>query len=116
MLLAVLFSGVLVALSETLTTLTVFRLCGAYFAIGAWIGVDKSFFDDGSAQKPPAAIVRQIGSDRDEREMLIQFTVLAIAIVAVAVASAVLMTAGLAPAAIRDSEAVSGRSTLSGSS
>ncbi|TPG83757.1 branched-chain amino acid ABC transporter permease [Pseudomonas mandelii] len=114
---AVLLSGVLVALLAIPTALIVFRLRGAYFAIGTWVVAEvfrlglaqMSSLGGGSGQSLPAAIVRQIGNDRDEREMLIYFTALAIAIAAVAVVFFVLRSRqGLALASIRDSEAASG--------
>jgi branched-chain amino acid transport system permease protein len=114
---AVLLSGVLVALLAIPTALIVFRLRGAYFAIGTWVVAEvfrlglaqMSSLGGGSGQSLPAAIVRQIGNDRDEREMLIYFTALAIAIAAVAVVFFVLRSRqGLALASIRDSEPASG--------
>lgn len=114
---AVLLSGVLVALLAIPTALIVFRLRGAYFAIGTWVVAEvfrlglaqMSSLGGGSGQSLPAAIVRQIGTDRDGRETLIYFTALAIAIAAVAVVFFLLRSRqGLALASIRDSEPASG--------
>ncbi|AIG01949.1 ABC transporter permease [Pseudomonas fluorescens] len=114
---AVLLSGVLVALLAIPTALIVFRLRGAYFAIGTWVVAEAfrlglaqiSLFGGGSGQSLSASIVRQIGSDREEREMLIYFTALAIALAAVAVVFFMLRSRqGLALASIRDSEPASG--------
>jgi branched-chain amino acid transport system permease protein len=114
---AVLLSGVLVALLAIPTALIVFRLRGAYFAIGTWVVAEvfrlglaqMSSLGGGSGQSLPAAIVRQIGNDRDGRETLIYFTALAIAIAAVAVVFFLLRSRqGLALASIRDSEPASG--------
>jgi branched-chain amino acid transport system permease protein len=114
---AVLLSGVLVALLAIPTALIVFRLRGAYFAIGTWVVAEvfrlglaqMSSLGGGSGQSLPAEIVRQIGNDRDGRETLIYFTALAIAIAAVAVVFFLLRSRqGLALASIRDSEPASG--------
>ncbi|WP_406227075.1 branched-chain amino acid ABC transporter permease [Pseudomonas siliginis] len=114
---AVLLSGVVVAVLAIPTALIVFRLRGAYFAIGTWVVAEVfrlglaqiSSLGGGSGQSLPATIVRQIGTDRDEREMLIYFTALAIAIAAVAVVFFLLRSRqGLALASIRDSEPASG--------
>jgi branched-chain amino acid transport system permease protein len=116
-LVAVLLSGVLVALLAIPTALIVFRLRGAYFAIGTWVVAEvfrlglaqMSSLGGGSGQSLPAAIVRQIGNDRDGRETLIYFTALAIAIATVAVVFLLLRSRqGLALASIRDSEPASG--------
>ncbi|MGV8919663.1 MAG: branched-chain amino acid ABC transporter permease [Pseudomonas sp.] len=113
-LLAVLLSGVLVALLAIPTALVVFRLRGAYFAIGTWVVAEVfrlglaqvSSLGGGSGQSLPATVVRQIGSNR---ETLIYYTALAIALAAVAVVFFLLRSRqGLALASIRDSEPASG--------
>jgi branched-chain amino acid transport system permease protein len=114
---AVLLSGVVVAVLAIPTALVVFRLRGAYFAIGTWVVAEVfrlglaqvGSLGGGSGQSLPAAIVREIGNDRDQREMLIYFTALAIAVAAMAVVFFLLRSRqGLALTAIRDSEAASG--------
>lgn len=115
-LLAVPLCGLLVALLAVPTALVLFRLRGAYFAIGTWVVAEVfrlgmaqvSSLGGGSGQSLPATIVRQIGNGRDEREMLIYFTALAIAVAAVLVIYLLLRSRqGLALTAIRDSEAAS---------
>ena len=114
---AVFLAGILVALLAVPTALVLFRLRGAYFAIGTWVVAEVfrlglaqvSSLGGGSGQSLPAAIVRQIGGGREERELLIYFTALLIALASVALVYGLLRSRqGLALTAIRDSEAASG--------
>lgn len=114
---AVFLAGILVALLAVPTALVLFRLRGAYFAIGTWVVAEVfrlglaqvSSLGGGSGQSLAAAIVRQIGSGREERELLIYFTALLIALASVALVYGLLRSRqGLALTAIRDSEAASG--------
>ncbi|MDT4834080.1 urea ABC transporter, permease protein UrtC [compost metagenome] len=114
---AVFLSGLLVAVLAVPTALVLFRLRGAYFAIGTWVVAEVfrlglaqvGSLGGGSGQSLPASIVRQIGSSRDGREMLLYFSALAIAVAAVLVVYLLLRSRqGLALTAIRDSEPASG--------
>ncbi|MFC5695878.1 branched-chain amino acid ABC transporter permease [Pseudomonas sp. GCM10022186] len=114
---AVFLSGLVVAVLAVPTALVLFRLRGAYFAIGTWVVAEVfrlglaqvGSLGGGSGQSLPAGIVRQIGSSRDGREMLLYFSALAIAVGAVAVVYLLLRSRqGLALTAIRDSEPASG--------
>ncbi|MCG2580571.1 MAG: branched-chain amino acid ABC transporter permease [Marinobacter sp.] len=114
---AVFLSGGIVALIAIPTALTVFRLRGAYFAIGTWVVAEVfrlgfaqiSVLGGGSGQSLPATIVREIGSGRSEREMIIYFTALFIAVLSVGIVYWLLRSKhGLALTAIRDSEPASG--------
>ncbi|MGQ7819485.1 branched-chain amino acid ABC transporter permease [Metapseudomonas furukawaii] len=116
-LVAVLLSGVLVAALAVPTALVLFRLRGAYFAIGTWVVAEVfrlglaqvGSLGGGSGQSLPAAIVRQIGGSRDSRELLLYFSALGIAVAAVLVVYLLLRSRqGLALTAIRDSEPASG--------
>jgi branched-chain amino acid transport system permease protein len=114
---AVFLSGLVVAVLAVPTALVLFRLRGAYFAIGTWVVAEVfrlglaqvGSLGGGSGQSLPASIVRQIGNSRDGREMLLYFSALAIAVGAVLVVYLLLRSRqGLALTAIRDSEPASG--------
>lgn len=114
--LAVFLCGLIVAVIAIPTALTVFRLRGAYFAIGTWVVAEVyrlgfaqvSALGGGSGKSLPAAIVREIGSGRSEREMIIYFVALFVAIAAIAIVYYLLRSKhGLALTAIRDSEPAS---------
>lgn len=113
---AVFLSGLIVALFAIPTALTVFRLRGAYFAIGTWVVAEVyrlgfaqvTTLGGGSGQSLPASIVREIGSGRSEREMIIYFTALFIAVASIGLVYWLLRSKhGLSLTAIRDSEAAS---------
>lgn len=108
--------GIVVALVAIPTAFIVFRLRGAYFAIGTWV-IAEVFrllagqwysLGGGSGMSLPVKIVKSIASGRSERELLIYFTAIGIAI-AIIVAVYLLLRSkqGLALTAIRDSEAAS---------
>lgn len=93
-----------------------FRLQGAYFAIGTWVLAEVfrlSFaqvaaLGGGSGTSLPVGIVAGIAADRALREMLLYWSALAIAVAAVAFVVLLLRSrAGLALTAIRDSEIAS---------
>lgn len=114
--LAVFLSGLFAALLAIPTAFTVFRLRGAYFAIGTWVVAEVyrlgfaqvSTLGGGSGQSLPATIVREIGSGRSEREMIIYFTALIIAVASIGIVYGLLRSKhGLALTAIRDSEPAS---------
>lgn len=114
--LAVFLSGIIVAIFAVPTALTVFRLRGAYFAIGTWVVAEVyrlgfaqvTVLGGGSGQSLPASIVREIGNGRSEREMIIYFTALFIAVASVGLVYWLLRSKhGLSLTAIRDSEPAS---------
>lgn len=113
-LLAVLLCGVLSALLAVPSALLLFRLRGAYFAIGSWVlaeavrlGIAQvGALGGGSGQSLPASVLRQVSAERDTRELLIYLVGVTLA-VALTVAMYLLLRSrhGLALTAIRDSEA-----------
>jgi branched-chain amino acid transport system permease protein len=113
-LLAVPLAGVIAALVALPTAFVVFRLRGAYFAIGTWVVAEVyrllfaqvGTLGGGSGQSLPAAVVRGIAADRAVRDRLIYWLGLAIAVVTIALVHRLLRSRhGLGLAAIRDSEA-----------
>jgi branched-chain amino acid transport system permease protein len=113
-LLAVPLAGLVAAVAALPTAFIVFRLRGAYFAIGTWVVAEVyrllfaqvSTLGGGSGQSLPADIVRSIAADRAMRDRLIYWLGLAVALAALAIVYGLLRSRhGLALAAIRDSEA-----------
>ncbi len=91
----------------------IFRLRGAYFAIGTWviaevfrlISAQIAPLGGGSGTSLPASIVRSIASGRSEREMTMYFLALGIAVAVLGVVYFFLRSRrGLALTAIRDNE------------
>ena len=116
-LLAVPLAGLAAAVFAALTAPVVFRLRGAYFAIGTWVVAEVyrlgfaqvSALGGGSGMSLPAGVVRSIAGDREMRELLVYYVGLAIAVGTVGLIYAALRSrAGLALAAMRDSEVASG--------
>ncbi|MDB5643082.1 MAG: transporter permease [Hyphomicrobiales bacterium] len=115
-LLAVVLSGFVGALVALPLAPILFRLQGAYFAIGTWVAAEVfrltfaqvSALGGGSGTSLPARIVTDIASTRDAREMIVYWSALALGLGTVAVIYVVLRSrAGLALTAIRDSEIAS---------
>ena len=113
---AIPIAGIVVAILAIPTAYVVFRLRGAYFAIGTWVVAEVfrllfaqvSSLGGGSGMSIPAKIVKEIASGRDEREMLIYFTALIILLLGMAMVYLLMRSKyGLALTAIRDSEAAS---------
>jgi branched-chain amino acid transport system permease protein len=113
---AVLLSGLAAALLAFPTAFVVFRLRGAYFAIGTWVVAEVyrllfaqiSALGGGSGMSLPGDIVRSIAESRAGREMLVYWVALAIGVAAVALVYLLLRSRhGLALTAIRDSEVAS---------
>jgi branched-chain amino acid transport system permease protein len=114
--LAVVLSGLITALIAIPTALTVFRLKGAYFAIGTWVVAEVyrlgfaqvSDLGGGSGMSLPVKIVKEIASGRNEREMVMYYTALIITILSITVVYKLLRSKhGLSLTAIRDSEVAS---------
>lgn len=104
------FVGMVVAIP--VATL-IFRLRGAYFAIGTWViaevfrltAAQVAPLGGGSGTSLPASIVRSIASGRSEREMTMYFLALGISVFVIAIVYFFLRSRrGLALTAIRDNE------------
>lgn len=110
---AILIGGLLAGLLSFPIATLIFRLKGAYFAIGTWVVAEVfrlSFaqigsLGGGSGSSLPVAVVKQIGSGRSAREANSYWLALgAAAIVILAVYFFLRSRRGLALTAIRDSE------------
>jgi branched-chain amino acid transport system permease protein len=115
-LLAIPLAGVVGVLVAIPVGPLLFRLQGAYFAIGSWVAAEVfrlSFaqigtFGGGSGISLPAAVVTSIADDRATREMAIYWVALALAVGTIVFAVILLRSKfGLALTAIRDSEVAS---------
>jgi branched-chain amino acid transport system permease protein len=114
--LALLLAGPFAGLMSIPVSFAVFRLRGAYFAVGTWV-VSEVFalfasliavLGAGSGLSLTPAILRQVSPDRDIRNMILYFMSLAISIFVFAVVYFLLRSRhGLALTAIRDSEPAS---------
>lgn len=112
-LLALPVAGLLTAAVAVPTAFVVFRLRGAYFAIGTWVVAEVyrlsfaqvSALGGGSGMSLPAAAVRGIAADTQLRDSIIYWVALAVALLALATVYLLLRSRwGLALTAIRDSE------------
>jgi branched-chain amino acid transport system permease protein len=113
---AVVIAGMLAIILAIPVGALIFRLSGAYFAIGTWVIAEVfrlSFaqigsLGGGSGSSLPTSVIREIASGRDAREAIIYWTALVLALVVVGFAYWILRTRqGLALTAIRDSELAS---------
>jgi branched-chain amino acid transport system permease protein len=111
--LAVLLAGPIATLLAIPTAWVIFRLKGAYFAIGTWVVAEVyrlvfaqvSLLGGGSGTSLPVEIVQHIASSRAGRDTLIYWTGLGVLIAVLAVIYFTLRSRwGLALMAIRDSE------------
>lgn len=109
-------AGVLGALIAIPVGTLIFRLSGAYFAIGTWVVAEVfrlsfaqvSSLGGGSGNSLPVHVVRSMAPDRDTRDMLIYWAALVLALVVIGFVYAILRSRqGLALTAIRDSEPAS---------
>jgi branched-chain amino acid transport system permease protein len=113
---ALLLAGPFAGLMSIPVSFAVFRLRGAYFAVGTWV-VSEVFalfasliavLGAGSGLSLTPAILRQVSPDRDIRNMILYFMSLAISVFVFAVVYFLLRSRhGLALTAIRDSEPAS---------
>ena len=86
-LLAIFLSGVVTLLFAIPTAFLVFRLSGAYFAIGTWVVAEVyrlsfaqiSTLGGGSGMSLPISVVKSISASKLEREILIYFLALLLA-------------------------------------
>ena len=110
---AVLAAGVIGGLVAMPVAALIFRLRGAYFAIGTWVmaevfrlvAAQVSALGGGSGTSLPTAVVQSIADGRDAREATSYWLALAMAVLVLAVIYAVLRSRkGLALTAIRDNE------------
>jgi len=111
--LAVLVAGIVAALLAVPTAWVIFRLKGAYFAIGTWVVAEVyrlvfaqvSALGAGSGTSLPTQVVQSIGPTRVARDNLIYWTGLGLGVAVLAVTYLILQSRwGLALTAIRDSE------------
>ena len=115
-LLALAIAAPVCALMSLPMALLVFRLRGAYFAVGTWVlaetlqlGVSLiTPLGGGSGMSLTPAIVREIAPDRAGRELIVYWIALAIVVAVFAIVYLLLRSKhGLALTAIRDSERAS---------
>ncbi|MEM5585557.1 branched-chain amino acid ABC transporter permease [Roseibium sp. AS2] len=113
---AIPLAGVLGALVAVPVALLIFRLRGAYFAIGTWVMAEVfrlsfaqvSALGGGSGTSLPVALVKSIASSRSMREATTYWLALGMAVLVLVVIYALLRSrSGLALTAIRDSELAS---------
>ena len=111
--LAIVGAGALGALVSVPVALLIFRLRGAYFAIGTWVIAEvfrlsfaqMSALGGGSGSSLPVKIVRSMADGRSEREALSYWLALGIAFCVIAAVYMFLRSRqGLALTAIRDNE------------
>ncbi len=114
---AIVGAGVLGALIAVPVALLIFRLRGAYFAIGTWVIAEVfrlsfaqvSALGGGSGSSLPVGIVRSLASSRAGREHLSYWLALASAVIVIAAVYLFLRSRnGLALTAIRDNELAAG--------
>lgn len=115
-LLAIVGAGVLGALIAVPIGALLFRLHGAYFAIGSWVFAEVlrlsfaqvSALGGGSGSSLPTSVITGIASSREWREILIYWTGLALAVAALLFVIVLLRSkTGLALTGLRDSEVAS---------
>lgn len=115
-LLTIPIAGVLAAIVAIPVGALIFRLSGAYFAIGSWVVAEVfrlvfaqvGSLGGGSGSSLPSTAVKAMASGRDMREWVIYWTALVLVCVVVGFAYFMLRSRqGLALTAIRDSERAS---------
>ncbi|MGV1795293.1 branched-chain amino acid ABC transporter permease [Rhizobium sp. A37_96] len=113
---AILLAGVLGAIIAVPIGALLFRLHGAYFAIGSWVFAEVlrlsfaqiSSLGGGSGSSLPTSVITGIASSREWREILIYWTGLGLAVASVLFVVILLRSkAGLALTGLRDSEIAS---------
>jgi branched-chain amino acid transport system permease protein len=111
--LAILLAGPVAALVAVPVAMLIFRLRGAYFAIGTWVVAEVfrliasqiSVLGGGSGISLPAAIVIAMAPNRQAREFEIYWLALALTVVVLGTIVALLRSRhGLALTAVRDNE------------
>lgn len=113
---AIPLAGVVAAIAAVPAAFLLFRLRGAYFAIGSWVLAEVarlgfaqvSALGGGSGSSLPVNVVRSIADGRDAREAVTYWAALALVTVIVGLIYLLLRSRlGLALTAIRDSEQAS---------
>jgi branched-chain amino acid transport system permease protein len=113
---AVLAAGLLAALLAIPVSFVVFRLRGAYFAVGTWVVAEVfalfasliGVLGAGSGMSLTVSVMQEISPDRDGRDVILYLMSLAAALLVFAVVYMLLRSRhGLALTAIRDSELAS---------
>jgi branched-chain amino acid transport system permease protein len=113
---AIPIAGLAAAPVSALVAILVFRLNGAYFAIGTWVVAEvfrlgfaqMSSLGGGSGLSLPINVMREMASTKAEREALIYWAALALGTGSIAIVCLLLRSRiGLALTAIRDSEIAS---------
>jgi len=116
-LMAIGLAGILGALIAIPVALLIFRLRGAYFAIGTWVIAEVfrlsfaqiSTLGGGSGSSLPVGIVKSLAASRAGREHLSYWLALGVAVLIIAVVFLFLRSRhGLALTAIRDNELAAG--------
>jgi len=106
-------AGVLSAAVALPTSFLVFRLRGAYFAIGTWVVAEvfrlllalAAPLGGGTGKSLPVAVVHAVAEERSMRDVILYYHGLALGLGAVALVYALLRSSlGLALTSIRDSE------------
>jgi branched-chain amino acid transport system permease protein len=114
---AIAAAGALGALIAIPTALLIFRLRGAYFAIGTWVIAEvfrlsfaqMSSLGGGSGSSLPVNVVRSLAASKDGRESLSYWLALGAAVLVIAAVYFYLRSRnGLALTAIRDNELAAG--------
>lgn len=114
---AIAVAGILGAVIAVPVALLIFRLRGAYFAIGTWVIAEVfrlsfaqvSALGGGSGSSLPVGIVKSLASDRSGREHLSYWLALGSAMLVIAIVYFFLRSRrGLALTAIRDNELAAG--------
>lgn len=122
-LLAIVIAGVAAAILALPIAPLLFRLNGAYFAIGTWVLAEVfrlsfaqvSTLGGGSGSSLPTSVITQMTKNRDLREMMIYWTGLALAVGTLLFVVLLLRSKiGLALTALRDSEVASDSLGISG--
>ncbi|MFC3227038.1 branched-chain amino acid ABC transporter permease [Marinibaculum pumilum] len=115
-LLCLVLAGLAAAIFAVPTAFVVFRLRGAYFAIGTWVVAEVyrlvfaqvSALGGGSGMSLPIAVVKELGTSPLGRDMIFYFICLGLAVGTTAIVYWLLRARhGLALTAIRDSEVAS---------
>ncbi|WFS69739.1 branched-chain amino acid ABC transporter permease (plasmid) [Agrobacterium leguminum] len=110
---AILLGGIASLVASAVASVFIFRLKGAYFAIGTWVIAEicrlsvavTPQLGGGSGASLPASVVRAIGVSRDVREFAFLTMALFMAIVTILAVTLLLRSRfGIALVAIRDSE------------
>ncbi len=110
---AIPLAGIIGALVAVPVAVLIFRLRGAYFAIGTWViaevfrltAAQVSALGGGSGTSLPADVVRAMAEGRDAREALAYWLALGVAVLVIGLAFAILRSRlGLALTALRDNE------------